>query len=40
MAVYEEYGIVPWSNLILTYDDASGGIDVKLVDGLIRGWLL
>lgn len=40
MAVYEEYGIVPWSNLILTYDDANGGIDVKLVDGLIRGWLL
>lgn len=40
MSVYEEYGIVPWSNLIVTYDDANGGIDLKLVDGLIRGWLL
>lgn len=40
MSVYEEYGIVPWSNLIVTYDDASGGIDVRLVDGLIQGWLL
>jgi hypothetical protein len=40
MIVYEDYGIVPWSNLIVTYDDASGGIDMKLVDGLIQGWLL
>lgn len=40
MAIYEEYGIVPWDNLIVTYDDANGGIDVRLVDALIRGWLL
>lgn len=37
---YEQYGIVPWRNLIITYDDDKGGIDVKLVDALIRGWLL
>ena len=40
MSVYEEYGIVPWRNLIITYDDDKGGIDMKLVDALIRGWLL
>ena len=37
---YEQYGSVPWRNLIITYDDDKGGIDVKLVDALIRGWLL
>ena len=37
---YEQYGIVPWRNLIITFDDDKGGIDVKLVDALIRGWLL
>ena len=40
MHVYEQNGIVPWDNLILTYDDEKGGLDVRLVDALIQGWLL
>ena len=40
MIIYEQNDIVPWSNLLVTYDDPQGGLDVKLVDGLIRGWLL
>ena len=40
MVIYEQNGIVPWENLIVTYDNSSGGLDVRLVDGLIQGWLL
>lgn len=40
MALFEQAGIVPWENLIVTYDDASGGLDVRVVDALIQGWLL
>lgn len=38
--VYEEYGIVPWDNLIISYSQSNGGINEKLIDSLIQGWLL
>jgi hypothetical protein len=40
---FEEYKnaeIVPWDNLIITYDNAGGGIDAKIIDAMIQGWLL
>ena len=37
---YEEYGIVPWRNLIVTYGTEDGGINMKIVDAMIQGWLL
>ena len=37
---YEEYGIVPWDNLIVSYSNYDGGINEKLIDSLIHGWLL
>lgn len=37
---YEKYGIVPWSNLIISYSQSDYGINEKLIDGLIQGWLL
>ena len=40
MRQYAEVGITPWDNLIITYDQSDGGIDVKIIDALIRGWLL
>lgn len=38
--VYETYGIVPWDNLIISYSQSDYGINEKLIDGLIQGWLL
>lgn len=38
--VYEMYGIVPWDNLIVSYSQRDYGINEKLIDGLIQGWLL
>lgn len=38
--IYEEYGIVPWDNLIVSYSQEDHGINEKLIDSLIRGWLL
>lgn len=37
---YEKYGIVPWENLILTYDSTGGGIRADLIEAMIKGWLL
>lgn len=37
---YEKYGIVPWNNLIVSYGQSDYGINEKLIDGLIQGWLL
>ena len=37
---YEDIGVTPWSNLILTYDQEDGGLDVRIIDGLIQGWLI
>ena len=38
--VYERYGIVPWDNLIISFSQSDYGINEKLIDGLIQGWLL
>lgn len=38
--VYERYGIVPWDNLIISFSQRDYGINEKLIDGLIHGWLL
>ena len=37
---YENSDIVPWDNLIITYDTPDGGIDGKIIDAMIHGWLL
>ncbi len=37
---YESVGIVPWENLIITYNQRDGGINEKLIDAMIHGWLL
>ncbi len=37
---YENCGIVPWDNLIVTYDTADGGIDARIIEAMIIGWLL
>lgn len=37
---YEEAGIVPWENLILTYDTKDGGLRGELIEAMIKGWLL
>lgn len=37
---YESVGIVPWENLIVTYNQSDGGINEKLIDAMIHGWLL
>ncbi len=38
--MYEKAGIVPWKNLILTYDDEHGNIDARLIDAEIKIRLL
>ena len=40
LRAYEEYGIVPWDNLIITYGQADGGINEKMIDAMIQAWLL
>ena len=37
---YENAEIVPWDNLIITYDMKGGGFDAKIIDAMIQGWLL
>ena len=37
---YEAAGIVPWENLILTYDTKDGGLRANLIEAMIYGWLL
>lgn len=37
---YEKAGIVPWDNLILTYDTRNGGLRANLIEAMIIGWLL
>ncbi len=37
---YEEAGIVPWDNLIVTYDTVEGGLRGDLVEAMIKCWLL
>lgn len=40
LELYESAGIVPWDNLIVTYDDGSGVINLAAVEGEIRAKLL
>lgn len=40
LEVYERHGIVPWDNLIVTYDQPDGGINAKLIDGIIHAVFL
>ena len=37
---YEKVGIVPWDNLMLTYDTIGGGLRADLIEATIKGWLL
>ena len=38
--MYEKAGIVPWRNLIITYDDANGTIDSRIIEAEIKNKLL
>ena len=40
MELYEQNGIVPWKNLIVTYDNGDGLIDMRIVVGEIKNKLL
>lgn len=40
MEMYERAGIVPWKNLIVTYDDPKGGLDSRIIVSEIRNKLL
>ena len=37
---YEAAGIVPWDNLIVTYDTPEGGLRADIIDAMIKCWLL
>ena len=37
---YENADIVPWDNLIVTYNMKGGGYDAKIIEAMIQGWLL
>jgi hypothetical protein len=37
---YEEAGIVPWDNLIITYDTLEGGLRADIIEAMIKCWLL
>lgn len=40
MRAYANYGIVPWKNLIVTYDDEDGNISAQEIDLAMKGLLL
>ena len=40
LSKYGEYGIVPWRNLIITYDTDDGGVNTPLIEGMIQAWLI
>ena len=37
---YIDYGIKPWDNFIMSFNQEGGGFNAKLIDSLIEGWLL
>jgi hypothetical protein len=37
---YDKVGIVPWDNLIVTYDTIKGGLRGDLIEAMIKCWLL
>ena len=39
-AMYRQEGIVPWDNLIVTYDSPDGTVDVRIVESEIRNKLM
>jgi len=38
--MYERMGIVPWKNLIVTYDTEDGGLSSAVIEAEIRNKLL
>ena len=34
--MYESVGVVPWKNLIVTYDDEDGNINVGIIESEIK----
>ena len=36
LATYENAGIAPWDNLITTYDDENGNLDLQFVESIIK----
>ena len=40
LTIYERAGIMPWRNLIVTYDEYDGGINLAVIESEIRNKLL
>ncbi len=40
LSVYDNTGIVPWKNLIITYDNEDGDLDARIIDAEIKNKLL
>ncbi len=40
LQMYEKAGIVPWKNLIVTYDDENGNLDARIIESEIINKLL
>lgn len=40
LSMYEKAGIVPWKNLIVTYDDERGNLDTRIIESEITNRLL
>lgn len=40
LSVYEQMGIVPWNNLIITYDTEDGGLSSGIIDAEIHNKLM
>ena len=40
LSMYQRAGIVPWKNLIITYDDEYGGLDTRIIESEIINKLL
>lgn len=40
LEIYEKMGIVPWKNLIITYDNIDGNIDMRIIEAEIRNKLM
>ncbi len=36
LKLYHACGIVPWDNLIITYDDPRSGINISLIEALLK----
>ena len=38
--IYESLGIVPWDNLIVTYDSKDGNLDLRIIESEINNKLI